>query len=285
MWGTVPGYPGLTRSFNIIVADTLAAWVARLSVSMILTTGMKLDRSFSYMRQGLPFPTARLPGASKTTSLASGFEQIFLLYLICADQRISKFLESGKWWFWEKASPVRTYFNYLCHVRVEECRDHFVDRYIVTLSPIDPDLHRLMDGITYPCLNLSEIIIKRGSWWWTKWFIAFRHNYDERLWYSDQRQRNTARIRRIQFRWVGGEWQYGVSPWQPLLGSVYHIEAKTKWPPFIKNVVAVAAYSRLASRSQAKFHTKKLSLLVRPCAAAPGKSTTSAHRSLRFSPR
>ena len=38
---------------------------------------------------------------------------------------------------------------------------------------------------------------------------------------------------------------------------------------FIKNVVAVAAYSRLASRSQAKFHTKKLSPLVRPCAGAP----------------
>ena len=44
---------------------------------------------------------------------------------------------------------------------------------------------------------------------------------------------------------------------------------------FIKNVVAVAAYSRLASRSQAKFHTKKLSPLVRPCAAAPAQSTTS----------
>ena len=54
---------------------------------------------------------------------------------------------------------------------------------------------------------------------------------------------------------------------------------------FIKNVIAVAAYSRLASRSQAKFHTKKLSPLVRPCAAAPAQSTTSAHRSLRFSPR
>ena len=54
---------------------------------------------------------------------------------------------------------------------------------------------------------------------------------------------------------------------------------------FIKNVVAVAAYSRLASRSQAKFHTKKLSPLVRPCAAAPAQSTTSAYRSLRFSPR
>ena len=52
---------------------------------------------------------------------------------------------------------------------------------------------------------------------------------------------------------------------------------------FIKNVVAVAAYSRLASRSEAKFHTKKLSPLVRPCAAAPAQSTTSTHRSLQFS--
>ena len=44
----------------------------------------------------------------------------------------------------------------------------------------------------------------------------------------------------------------------------------------------MAAYSRLASRSQAKFHTKKLSPLVHPCAAAPAQSTTSAHRSLDF---
>ena len=44
----------------------------------------------------------------------------------------------------------------------------------------------------------------------------------------------------------------------------------------------MAAYSRLASRSQAKFHTKKLNPLVRPCAAAPAQSTTSAHRSLDF---
>ena len=54
---------------------------------------------------------------------------------------------------------------------------------------------------------------------------------------------------------------------------------------FIKNVVAVAAYSRLASRSQAKFHIMKLSPLIRPCTAAPAQSTTSAYRSLRFSPR
>ena len=51
---------------------------------------------------------------------------------------------------------------------------------------------------------------------------------------------------------------------------------------FIKNVVAVAAYSRLASRSQAKFHTKKLSPLARPCAAAPAQSTTSAYPHFDF---
>ena len=50
-------------------------------------------------------------------------------------------------------------------------------------------------------------------------------------------------------------------------------------------VVAVAAYSQLASRSQAKLHTKKLSPLVHPCAAAPAQSTRPAHRSLWFSPR
>ena len=46
----------------------------------------------------------------------------------------------------------------------------------------------------------------------------------------------------------------------------------------------MAAYSRLASRSQAKFHTMKLSPLVHPCAAAPAQSTTSAYHSLRISP-
>ena len=54
---------------------------------------------------------------------------------------------------------------------------------------------------------------------------------------------------------------------------------------FIKNVVAVAAYSRLASRSQAKFQTMKLSHLSAPCAATPAQSTVSTCRSLRFSPR
>ena len=48
--------------------------------------------------------------------------------------------------------------------------------------------------------------------------------------------------------------------------SMPKISASGRLIIFIKNVVAVAAYSRLASRSQAKFHTKKLSPLVRPCA-------------------
>ena len=54
------------------------------------------------------------------------------------------------------------------------------------------------------------------------------------------------------------------------------------WYLHVRNGVAVAAYSRLASRSQAKFHTLKLSPLIRPCAAAPAQSTTSAYRSLDF---
>ena len=54
------------------------------------------------------------------------------------------------------------------------------------------------------------------------------------------------------------------------------------WYLHVRNGVAVAAYIRLASWSQAKFHTKKLSPLVRPCAAAPAQSTTSAYRSLDF---
>ena len=47
----------------------------------------------------------------------------------------------------------------------------------------------------------------------------------------------------------------------------------------------MAAYSRLARRSQAKFQTMKLSPLSAPCAAAPAQSTVSTCRSLRFSPR
>ena len=54
---------------------------------------------------------------------------------------------------------------------------------------------------------------------------------------------------------------------------------------FIKNVVAVAAYSRLASRSQAKFQTMKLSPLSALRAATPAQSTISTCRSLRFSSR
>ena len=47
----------------------------------------------------------------------------------------------------------------------------------------------------------------------------------------------------------------------------------------------MAAYSWLASRSQAKFQTMKLSPLSARCAAAPAQSTASTCRSLRFSPR
>ena len=47
----------------------------------------------------------------------------------------------------------------------------------------------------------------------------------------------------------------------------------------------MAAYSRLASQSQAKFQTMKLSPLSALRAAAPAQSTISTCRSLRFSPR
>ena len=54
------------------------------------------------------------------------------------------------------------------------------------------------------------------------------------------------------------------------------------WYLHVWNGVAVAAYSRLASRSQAKFQTMKLSPLSAPCAAAPAQSTVSTCRSLGF---
>ena len=58
----------------------------------------------------------------------------------------------------------------------------------------------------------------------------------------------------------------------------------TRWCIFIKNVVAVAAYSRLASWSQAKFQTIKLSPLPLRCTSAPAQSTVSTYRPLRFLP-
>ena len=56
----------------------------------------------------------------------------------------------------------------------------------------------------------------------------------------------------------------------------------SSWYLHVWNRVAVAAYSRLASRSQAKFQTMKLSPLSAPCAAAPAQSTVSTCRSLGF---
>ena len=44
----------------------------------------------------------------------------------------------------------------------------------------------------------------------------------------------------------------------------------------------MVAYSQLASQSQAKFHTIKLSPLVGLCAALPAQRTTSANCSLDF---
>ena len=54
---------------------------------------------------------------------------------------------------------------------------------------------------------------------------------------------------------------------------------------FIKSVIAVAAYIRLASWSQAKFHDKRNWVSFPPsCAAAPAQSMASAYLSLQFSP-
>ena len=48
------------------------------------------------MTQGSPFPTARRPGASKTTSRASGFEQIFLSLFQVSRSKNFKILEVGQ---------------------------------------------------------------------------------------------------------------------------------------------------------------------------------------------
>ena len=76
---------------------------------------------------------------------------------------------------------------------------------------------------------------------------------------------------------VSTNWQQGKCQLQAV--KYYLI---ISWYLHVRNGVAVAAYSRLASRSQVKFHTMKLSPLVRPCAAAPAQSTTSVYRSLDF---
>ena len=78
-----------------------------------------------------------------------------------------------------------------------------------------------------------------------------------------------------------------VIPWQQWSYYSLALKFRTQFPNslkflqiskivnFIKNVVAVAAYSRLASQSQAKFQTMKLSPLSALQAAAPAQSTIS----------
>ena len=65
--------------------------------------------------QGSTYPTARRSGASKTVRRASRFGQIFLLNHIWSGIEKSKFWKSGKWIFWETASPEG-----ICHKRVSE---------------------------------------------------------------------------------------------------------------------------------------------------------------------
>ena len=64
--------------------------------------------------------------------------------------------------------------------------------------------------------------------------------------------------------------------------SNYQYYLIISWYLCVWNRVAVAAYSRLASQSQVKFQTMKLSSLSAPCAAAPAQSTVSTCRSLGF---
>ena len=90
------------------------------------------------MAQGSPFPTARRPGASKTTSRASEFEQIFPLYFIQADRRISEFLKSGKWWFWEKAMLTSLWLlDILVHINHVLCIMHISTLFIKALQPLN----------------------------------------------------------------------------------------------------------------------------------------------------
>ena len=89
--------------------------------------------------------------------------------------------------------------------------------------------------------------------------------------------------------WWGTQEHVWVKVWiiiyHLLLRNFVNILSEPQTYIFIKNVVAVAAYSWLASRSQAKFQTMKLSPLSAPCAATPAQSTISTCRPLRFSPR
>ena len=64
-----------------------------------------VQQNKAQQNQGSTYPTARRPGASKTVRRASRFGQIFLLNHISSGIEKSKFLKSGKWIFWEMASP------------------------------------------------------------------------------------------------------------------------------------------------------------------------------------
>ena len=90
-------------------------------------------------------------------------------------------------------------------------------------------------------------------------------------------------MRTRSFNKTGFDWLIDWLYWLTYLAlPLYQNYLVVNWYLHVRNGVTVAAYSRLTSRSQAKFHIMKLSPLVGPWAAAPAQSTTSAHRSLDF---
>ena len=68
--------------------------------------------------QGSPFPIASWPGASKTTSWASGFEQIFLFFHISRSKNF-EILEVGLVMILRKGKPWVFYLNFSWHL--SEC--------------------------------------------------------------------------------------------------------------------------------------------------------------------
>ena len=84
----------------------LTQWISNLLGSIEIHIVSQYLVNFMGL-QGLTYPTARRPGASKTGCRASKFGQIFLLnHIYNLVLKKSKFGKSGKWIFWETASPV-----------------------------------------------------------------------------------------------------------------------------------------------------------------------------------
>ena len=98
---TMPWHGNAFRMTGPIVGNPLSVHSFCLFFAVSLS---KLQNSLLSC-QGLTYPIARQPGTSGTTSLASSFEQSFLLYFIQADRKNVWFEKLVMYKFFYMLSP------------------------------------------------------------------------------------------------------------------------------------------------------------------------------------